>query len=512
MAMVNEKGVLDFYINEMNKDSITFLKGKEYFKSKIRENIEALSVTENMNDKIEISKRLWKLLFEAAMSYIDPDKRGYDELFKYFDEYVEFEELIFASDSFYRDHTFHCLWVYFLGEYITKTKEYEFLFKNLNQQIDMFKALREVFEQTGLREKIQELDYAIGEFIKVEKYQDSIYCISALTHDLGYPIKKIGKINKSISKILPYFSINNFNEFRFHFDNIQKSNIDSFIEILTDTISVSSKSSDSSNDFDEIITKVLIIDKGNIVGVNKDGVKNLNKDEINKLKSGVNMYVQLKRFRSAYINYCNDFEEYQHGIMSAFLLTRVLKSFTSSKIFYASKSNIDIYNVDFADVVAKKAILSSVTDHTSNGYRIREINNASEVLTFVDELEEFSRISRANQNRQYVAEFCKTDIYVEDGVFNIDFIFDNEELDNLDPEKAFKGRCKRFLTLFNITELSENLKLRLRCIGKLSYDKNIYSLEIRNKYAKITINDEEKNIPGYLKGRQFYSREEYAQL
>ncbi|MHA1211837.1 MAG: hypothetical protein ACTSSH_05180, partial [Candidatus Heimdallarchaeota archaeon] len=40
------------------------------------------------------------------------------ELFKYFKEFVEFEELIFASDSFYRDHTLHCLWVYFLGEYL----------------------------------------------------------------------------------------------------------------------------------------------------------------------------------------------------------------------------------------------------------------------------------------------------------------------------------------------------------------------------------------------------------
>lgn len=512
MAMVNEKSVLDFYINEMNKDSITFLKGKEYFKTKIKENIEQLSVTENMNDKIEISKRLWKLLFEAAMSYIDPDKRGYDELFKYFDEYVEFEELIFASDSFYRDHTFHCLWVYFLGEYITKTKEYEFLFKNLNQQADTFKAMREVFEQTGIKEKIQEFDYAIGEFIKSEKYQDSIYCIAALTHDLGYPLKKIGKINKSISKVLPYFAINNFNEFNFHFDNTQKSNIDSFIEMIADSFSVGFKDSNSTREIGNILTKVLIVEKGEVIGVKEDGVNSLNQEEIDKLKNCSDVRVEFKKDRSAYINFCNDFEEYQHGIMSAFLLTRVLKSFTNSKVYYSSKSDISIYDVDFADVTAKKAILSSISNHTCSGYRIEDIKKTSEVLTFIDELEEFSRISRANQNRQYVAEFCKTDIYVEDGVFNIDFIFDNEELDNLDPEKAFKGRCKRFLTLFNITELSENLKLRLRCIGKLSYDKNNYSLEIRNKYAKITINDEEKNIPEYLKGRQFYSREEYAEL
>ncbi|MDV3427905.1 MAG: hypothetical protein LIR50_12915, partial [Bacillota bacterium] len=445
MARVNEKSVLDFYINEINEDSITFLKGKRSFKAKIKEDVEKLSKVENMNDKIEVSKKLWKLLFEAAMSYIDPDKRGYDELFKYFDEYVEFEELIFASDSFYRDHTVHCLWVYFLGEYITKTKEYGFLFKNFNNNMKIIKAFKEVLE-LGLTNNNKGFEYALNEIVKTEKYQDSIYCISALTHDLGYPLKKINKINKSISRILPYFSINNFNEFKYNFDDIQKSNIDSFIEMLTDDMTFDIRGRDSSDELENILSKIFTVVKGNIVSVNKEGIKKLSDEEKNKLSSCAQVHVMLRRARSSYITYCNDFEEYRHGIMSAFLLTRVLKSFTSSKIVYASKADLNINDVDFADVSAKRDILSSISDHTSSGYRIRDITSTSEVLTFVDELEEFSRISRANQSRQYISEFCKTDIYVEDGVFNIDFIFDNEELDNLDPEKAFKGRCRRFLT------------------------------------------------------------------
>jgi len=43
---------------------------------------------------------MWKGLFEAEMEYIDPNKQRYDDLFKYFDEFVKFEELIFVSDSF----------------------------------------------------------------------------------------------------------------------------------------------------------------------------------------------------------------------------------------------------------------------------------------------------------------------------------------------------------------------------------------------------------------------------
>lgn len=80
----------------------------------------------------------------------------------------------------------------------------------------------------------------------------------------------------------------------------------------------------------------------------------------------------------------------------------------------------------------------------------------------------------------------------------------------MDPEKAFKGRCKRFLSLFDISKLDENLKIKLRCIGKLPNDNNVYMLEIRNKFANITINDEERNIPKYLKSKQFLSKEDYA--
>lgn len=147
MAVVNEQSVLTFYLQEMEKDTISFLHGRDEMKAKIKTNIQQLSLTVSMNDKIEVSKRLWKLLFEAAMTYIDPDKRGYDELFQFFDEYVEFEELIFASDSFYRDHTFHCLWVYFLGEYITKTQDFKYLFANFDKTLDYMRTIRSILER-----------------------------------------------------------------------------------------------------------------------------------------------------------------------------------------------------------------------------------------------------------------------------------------------------------------------------------------------------------------------------
>ena len=126
---IDEKTVMRFYLECMDKDEIVFLQGKDELKESIRKSLEALIEESKMNNKIQIAIGLWKNLFEAAMSRISSNKKGYDKIFKYFDSYVEFEELIFASDSFYRDHTLHCLWVYFLGEYLYRNPEFSELYR-----------------------------------------------------------------------------------------------------------------------------------------------------------------------------------------------------------------------------------------------------------------------------------------------------------------------------------------------------------------------------------------------
>lgn len=59
-------------------------------------------------------------------------------MFDFFDRFVEFEELIFASDSFYRDHTLHSLWVYFLGEFLFNHPEFKSIFADF--QLDIHRS------------------------------------------------------------------------------------------------------------------------------------------------------------------------------------------------------------------------------------------------------------------------------------------------------------------------------------------------------------------------------------
>ena len=219
--MVNEKIVLDYYLQLIAEDEIEFLVGRESSKAAITDCVKALKEAEAIHQKIEVAKDLWKMLFEASMSFIDKDKHGYDGLFSYFDEFVDFEELIFASDSFYRDHTIHCLWVYFLGEYLYRHEEFSFFFQDMMEEYKVASKILKEFISADLLDKDGNLAGVVASFAKLDKCQGAIRCIIALAHDLGYPLKKIQKINSAISKIMPHFAIENYQEFNFNYTTSQ---------------------------------------------------------------------------------------------------------------------------------------------------------------------------------------------------------------------------------------------------------------------------------------------------
>lgn len=510
MGHINENSVLDFYIEQIHQDNIEFLKERDEFKKQIENKVLELKNDESEHSKIQVAKDLWKLLFEASMSYIDPDKGGYDRLFKYFDEYVDFEELIFASDSFYRDHTLHCLWVYFLGEYIIKSRQFNFITESTNTQYNILHNIHEDMKKLNNDGFLDESVKMYGDLIRHYKNDDSIRCISALTHDLGYPLKKIYRINKSIKNILPYFDVENYDEFNFNYSGTQQNFIDCFINLLSWNIYYSTLPEYENTDIEDKYTYIGPF--RNILGINWEALKEISQDELLKLKRTFIMELNILQSTSSKFRYSNDFEKYQHGIMSAFLLMKNLNAFKKINVLYYDYTHIPTYANNFSDIQSKTDILRAISDHTCENYQIRNLSTTSSFLTFIDELEEFSRTSRANQNRQYVSEFCKTDIYMKDEYMNIDFTFDNTKIGNLDPEIAFKERCKRFLSLFDIPNLDEEFKIRLSCIGKLPYDDNTYTLEISRKYANIFINGAEQSIPRYLKTTQFYTKEEYMKM
>ncbi len=520
MPIINENVVMDFYLDLMKSDKINFLIGKDNVKEKIKETISILKKSEEIHDKIHTAKELWKILFEVSMEFIDPDKQGYDKLFEYFDEFVKFEELIFASDSFYRDHTLHSLWVYFLGEYLHKNDEFSFLFQNLNRHLKVSSFINNYYREFNIPNIFGDLNNLLTRVSEVLDFEDSVRCVIGLTHDLGYPLKKIAKINKAIKNVLPYFSITKFGEFDFQFESIQQFYIENLLEILSLNISFVIEVGDFS--FEERQTVQDLIDRINSVSVHLFNLEDPSEEEFLHLKSLLETATEkqadilrriylikgsVQKDMSAVLRYSNDFEHYAHGIMSAYLLMKTLKAFSNLPIIYSNPDNIELENLNIAAVNSKMTILRAMTDHTSQGYQIRDLSQVSEILILFDEIEEFSRISRANQYRQFVNEFCKTDVSVKDKVLNIDFIFDDENVADLDPEITFKDKCERFTSVFDIRNLAEHIKIRFRSIGKLPNNKNTYELFIAKNQVSIKINDEEKDIAEYLKTKNVSSYE-----
>jgi len=190
---INKKEILDSYI--LHLDTISFLESDGDSKQEVTNYISILNDTgKSIEEQFKAGGNLWKLLFRKSLFSLTDDLDGSKKIFEYFEEYVEFEALLFGVDGFYRDHTIHSLWVYFVGQYLLNEKYIQR--EDIQISIDIFT------EYQDNEETIQHSNNIRNEVIS---NLDEMWCLISLTHDLAYPISSIEKINKKINSILPYF-------------------------------------------------------------------------------------------------------------------------------------------------------------------------------------------------------------------------------------------------------------------------------------------------------------------
>ncbi|MEQ8235174.1 MAG: hypothetical protein ABRQ23_00170 [Syntrophomonadaceae bacterium] len=424
MRDLTEKIILEFYVDQIRRDQVNFVKDKKQ-KKEIIASISRLKQSKRIHEKLDAAKQLWKKLLTAAIKHIDDDLRGLEKLFDYFEEFINFEELLFASVSYYRDHTLHSLWVYFLGEYLIYNDEFKGFY---------FEDYSEYEEYKGINLKT---DQFVDYLLTIKDFKSSIRCISSLTHDLGYPVTKITSINKSIAKILPYFRVREIEEFCFNFnDGIQANVISNFLELISKDMYIRPYPDSESEIIYPIIQK------------KKNGT-NLSLEEEITLRE-ITPQISISPSYNRLLNYSNDFQENKHGIMSAYLLANSVRAF--SNIPFSKDETI---RFDIVKTRAKLQILQSIANHTSD-IRITKFRTMSELLCFVDEIEEFSRTFK-NQNRTFKDELCKTKIGYVDSKLEIVFTFE----DDYDFETFFKDRCRRLVKLFDISKLRDDLKIKI---------------------------------------------------
>jgi len=495
MDLVSEDLLLDFYLDLLKDGRVPYVRDEAEKEALAGLLGELRASGEDLHRKITVAKKLWKTLFQAAMSYLDPDRRGYSDLFRYFDDFVDFEELLFASDSFYRDHTLHSLWVYFLQEYLVHDPRFapvvgRFGGRRLSQ------GTAELFELLEL-----------SEFLRLtSRTWPTTRCVAALAHDLGYPVKKIGKINKAVAKMLPHFDIERHIEFEFRFSELQQHFLSKFLLLLSSSMSVHLSETEWSEEAVRRVTGESR--KFQTLEDVLTYVRQLTREQ--RAELGRTLPASLHWRNSVdhhkYLRRCIQLEQSDHGLLSAYLLFKMLPAFSDYALTIQEHWH---EGEDYRRFPALYA-LTAVADHSASTYQIRDIDSPSDLLTLVDELEEFSRITRASQSRQYANEFCRTALDHRDGWLEVSFVFDNPRLVDIRPEVFFRDKASRFLRLFDVPRLEPALKIRMSVLDRMRTEPTDYRLECERGHASIEVNGISQRIPDYLGSPDFLA--EYAPL
>ena len=172
----------------------------------------------------EIIDPLWKMLIEKSIKslrYFDarepfknsnrkktPKAYGIDELKTYYDQYAEFENILYGSNRYYRDHVVHVFRTWLSGvELLTRNKG-------------------EYLKIISLHEKECTIKLNPIEIL-------SIWTLVALTHDLGYPLQKAKNIIDTTRSMVSTFITNPDISIDFSFHGVQNYMNDFIVRLMS---------------------------------------------------------------------------------------------------------------------------------------------------------------------------------------------------------------------------------------------------------------------------------------
>ncbi len=258
---------------------------------------------------------------------------GIDQLEDYHNKYTQFESLLYGASEYYRDHIFHSVRTWLVGIFCLLHGDDESRFID-NIQID------------GVAEK-EPFASKINFFEKL-----SMWTISALCHDLGYPLEKSQQILDRTKNMMKEFVSNPTVFSNFAFNGIQ----DNINEYIVKFMSTKMKAARVSNSTDNEETLY-------------------------------NGRIQPKY----YLKYTKSLEKSKHGIISAVIIYKMLLYFLESDF---NLNDDYIYNTEDArQFYIRREILRSISSHTCTDiYNIKNTTFSS-LLYLCDEMQEWGRKS-----------------------------------------------------------------------------------------------------------------------
>ncbi len=338
--------------------------------------IGALEPGKSLHLQREKLKNVWKELLALAIIYLkstdereshhDDGDYGIDELNTFFDQYCEFESMLYGSSEYYRDHVSHVFKVFLLGEYLVRDYLQKIVGSGDNKVNIAFSNIDVIDDK--LKVKVNELEGKIKENVKPEdiykesdqeytdKYKitpeekEAMWCIVSLTHDLGYPMETVHRIHEQIRKMLDTFDV----DVSYLLSHQSQVFNDSIIKLI------------SSNIEDHHLNK------GDIV----DGEKSS--------KVSFTTHVQAKY----YSKFSRELEKRDHGIESCIILMKTLVYFLETDLSVDQRKNMDI--LDARHFLIRQRILRAIASHNS-AYIYNLKMDLSFLLRIIDEMQEWGR-------------------------------------------------------------------------------------------------------------------------
>lgn len=441
MEKITVRFILEKYRQYVDTNSISFIKDqsdKTYINEKVNKLIKLFQdaeiakeenkqskVGKSLSDFIEahkvhsIGRELWERLCSLSLNLIDPSSKGNSILFEYLEEATKFEDILYGLEMYYRDHTLHSLWVYFIGEYIMRGTLKNLIDKDFNWYLynDIKKDQEKYNYPTELLN--HSINTTYNEIItQVNEFRDAIWCIIALCHDLGYSLEKLAILNSKVENVLKFYSISNQNNIGYFLDIEHQFLVSQFLELMAMDVRI--VPSEEYREFFEAKAKKLNKLESEFQNLtviykkdeqNREVRKNITeikrrirqlKKFTNEDKNRIDELVLTKCYRddSTFWRLCQSLENKKHGILSSYLLFKVLGLFAESTVMGPAEE-WGLSTDEAKENLINGNILFAIAQHTFNFAHLDELNSLCDILIFVDEIEEFSRFGRQLQSRKY---------------------------------------------------------------------------------------------------------------
>lgn len=283
----------------------------------------------------------------AAKTAID-SVYGVEDLYKYFRRFAEFESTLYGSDKYYRDHVVHPLKVWLIGQHILKTFGDTFYSSIGGQHVPVHLA-----DHADPNPDPPQDRYVDSLYISTAELS-AMWAIVALTHDLGYPLEKVEKINDRLESMLSEFGNIGFSRSSFSF----QTQHDHLVRVMLNLISsVVCEKPGSSPQADA---------KGNVI-----------KEWATRIRT---------KFHT---KFSKSWEMFDHGIVSSLLLLKSLTFFIESDLVSDNLSKLS--GEDARQFTIRSEILHAIASHTTPKIYHLSANTLSFLLVLCDELQEWGR-------------------------------------------------------------------------------------------------------------------------